>query len=88
MPDGTIGESWEICCHKNGTSIVSKGTFKGRTLQDLIDEYGSALLGSKGTNFKTFPLLIKLIDAKDKLSIQVHPDDEYAMKKRRGNGQN
>ncbi|QCX32948.1 class I mannose-6-phosphate isomerase [Caloramator sp. E03] len=79
LPEGNIGESWEICCHKNGTSIVSQGPLKGYSLKNLIEKYGKELLGSKVSNHSTFPLLIKLIDAKDKLSIQVHPDDKYAM---------
>jgi len=77
LPDGDIGESWDVACHKNGTSIVTNGEFKGKRLDDLIKEKGSELIGTKISQ-DWFPLLIKLINAKDKLSVQVHPNDEYA----------
>lgn len=77
LPDGNIGESWDVACHKNGTSIVANGEFKGKRLDDLVKEKGSELIGTK-INPDWFPLLIKLINAKDKLSVQVHPNDEYA----------
>lgn len=77
LPDGNIGESWDVACHKNGTSIVANGEFKGKTLDVLIKEEGSRLIGTK-ISPDWFPLLIKLINAKDKLSVQVHPNDEYA----------
>lgn len=79
LPAGNIGESWDVACHKNGTSIVANGEFKGKRLDDLIKEKGSELIGTKiGSDW--FPLLVKLINAKDKLSVQVHPNDEYAKK--------
>ncbi|KOF56746.1 MULTISPECIES: type I phosphomannose isomerase catalytic subunit [Clostridium] len=77
LPDGNIGESWDVACHKNGTSIVANGEFKGKRLDVLIKEEGSRLIGTK-ISPDWFPLLIKLINAKDKLSVQVHPNDEYA----------
>ncbi|WP_234122400.1 type I phosphomannose isomerase catalytic subunit [Clostridium hydrogenum] len=77
LPDGNIGESWDVACHKNGTSVVANGEFKGKRLDDLIKEKGSELLGTK-ISPDWFPLLVKLINAKDKLSVQVHPNDEYA----------
>ena len=75
-----IGESWEISAVEGHVSVVSDGPLAGRTLTELIDEYGAALVGKKvfeksGTEF---PLLIKFIDAKDNLSVQVHPDDVMA----------
>ncbi len=75
--DGAIGESWELCVRKNENSVIENGELCGRTLSELIDSYGESLTGS---NFSSgeFPLLIKLIDAGDDLSVQVHPDDEYA----------
>ncbi|MFL0250572.1 type I phosphomannose isomerase catalytic subunit [Clostridium neuense] len=79
LPAGNIGESWDVACHKNGTSIVANGEFKGKRLDDLIKEKGSELIGTKISS-DWFPLLIKLINAKDKLSVQVHPNDEYAKK--------
>ena len=76
MPSGNIGESWDVSCHENGTNIVSNGTFKGMTFDEIIDEYGTKLLGKNIR--KEFPLLVKLINSNDKLSVQVHPGDEYA----------
>lgn len=76
LPDGNIGESWDIACHPHGTGIVSNGRFKGMKLDDLISKYGKEIIGSELSD-KWFPLLIKLINAKDKLSVQVHPDDKY-----------
>lgn len=83
----TIGESWEICDLPNDNNIVSNGELKGKTLSYLVKEYGSELLGTKCKD-DYFPLLIKLIDAKDKLSIQVHPDEEYANKRHNKHGKN
>ncbi len=70
-------ESWEISPHPDGPSVVANGPLAGRDLQSLCDEFGEALLGSacEGTRF---PLLIKLIDARQKLSVQVHPSEETA----------
>ena len=76
-----IGESWEVSAIPGRESIVAKGSYKGFTLPELIDRFGAQLLGQSvysRYNGK-FPLLIKLIDANDNLSIQVHPDDELAM---------
>ncbi|MBQ6885262.1 MAG: class I mannose-6-phosphate isomerase [Clostridia bacterium] len=72
-------EAWMLSCHKDGDSIVRNGKFAGMTLQQAIESWGKAALGKKAADFSYFPILIKLIDAKDRLSIQVHPDDEYAM---------
>lgn len=77
LPDGKIGESWDIACHRNGTGIVENGEFKGIKFDELIEKLGHKLLGDK-IKTDTFPLLIKLISANDKLSVQVHPGDEYA----------
>ncbi|WP_294401072.1 type I phosphomannose isomerase catalytic subunit [uncultured Clostridium sp.] len=80
VPEGVIGESWDIACHKNGTGKVVNGKLKGKGFDEIIKEYGHKLLGNAIDTDKDFPLLIKLITAKDKLSVQVHPDDEYAAK--------
>jgi mannose-6-phosphate isomerase len=77
LPDGEIGESWDVACHPHGMSIVANGEFKGTRLDELIKEQGKKVIGDK-INLESFPLLIKLINAKDKLSVQVHPNDEYA----------
>lgn len=77
-----IGESWEISAHPNGMSIVENGFLAGKTLQEVYDKYKEKLVGEKVYNEygNTFPLLIKYLDVNDRLSIQVHPDDETAMK--------
>jgi mannose-6-phosphate isomerase len=77
LPLGEIGESWDVACHPHGTSIVANGEFKGMKLNELINAKGDLILGTDISK-EWFPLLVKLINAKDKLSVQVHPDDEYA----------
>lgn len=71
-----VAESWELCCHKNGTNKICG---KSEKLDDLIKN-NKEILGSNCDKFEDFPVLIKLIDAKDNLSIQVHPDNDFAMK--------
>lgn len=82
VQDG-IGESWEISGVEGNVSTVSNGELKGRRLDEILSQYKAQLLGVK--NYErfgnTFPLLIKFIDARDNLSIQVHPDDELAKKR-------
>ena len=73
-----IAESWELSCHKDGESVIANGEFKGMTLSEFIAKYPDST-GLKAKNFQFFPILIKLIDAKQNLSIQVHPSDEYAL---------
>lgn len=88
LPDGKIGESWDMCCCSDGMSIVSNGHLKGTSLQHLLDMYKEKLLGtiSFSRHHNLFPLLVKIIDANDKLSVQVHPDDFYAKKNGQENG--
>ena len=77
-----IGESWEVSAVPSSTSIVSNGVFKGRDLISVIAEYPEAILG-KAVNERyqgKLPLLVKFIDAKQDLSIQVHPNDEMAQR--------
>lgn len=75
-----VGESWEISGVPGNETVVSEGSLKGRKLNDLVAEYGAQLVGK--ANFERFgtefPLLIKFIDARQDLSIQVHPTDEIA----------
>jgi mannose-6-phosphate isomerase len=80
LPSNKIGESWEITCHDHGMGMIRNGKLKGLSLQEAIEKYGEELLGSAIYNdrYRKFPLLIKLLDAADVLSVQVHPDDEYA----------
>lgn len=72
-------EAWMLSCHKDGNSVVRNGELAGLTLQQAIEIWGKNSLGKKSADFTYFPILIKLIDAKDRLSVQVHPDDEYAL---------
>ncbi|MBM7622517.1 type I phosphomannose isomerase catalytic subunit [Sporohalobacter salinus] len=80
IPSNSIGESWEIAARENGSSKISNGRFAGKELMEVIEKEGTKVLGTKAKDeyFQKFPLLIKLLDANDKLSVQVHPDDEYA----------
>ena len=75
IPDDHTGECWAISAHRNGDCTVKKGEYQGKTLSWLWDNHRELFGNLKG---EVFPLLIKIIDAKNHLSIQVHPDDEYA----------
>ncbi|MFA6849103.1 MAG: type I phosphomannose isomerase catalytic subunit [Selenomonadaceae bacterium] len=75
-----VAESWELACHKDGHSIILNGEASGMTLESYIAQQGERILGTHGSRFTYFPLLIKLIDAKDNLSVQVHPENEYALR--------
>ena len=68
-------ESWEISGHASSPSVVADGPFAGRTLEDLTKEFGSALVGTRARNPAEFPLLFKVIDARRRLSVQVHPNE-------------
>lgn len=75
-----LAESWELSCHKDGPSVIVGGECDGMTLRELIEKQGKSILGSNCERFEDFPILIKLIDAKDNLSVQVHPNNEYAQR--------
>ncbi len=75
-----LAESWELSCHKDGPSIIANGEHQGKTLRDYIEENGKKVLGTNCERFEDFPILVKLIDARDNLSVQVHPSNEYALK--------
>lgn len=75
-----VAESWELSTHKDGESRVAGGEYDGLKLSEYIEKIGKDKLGKRAAAFDYFPLLIKFIDAKDNLSIQVHPNDEYALK--------
>lgn len=87
-PDKKLGESWEISTVDNYISVVSNGFLEGNNLQELIEVYMGDLVGDKVYDKfgLEFPVLIKLIDANDILSIQVHPDDETAFKRHHSPG--
>ena len=75
-----IGESWELSTVENDISVVANGAFEGLNLNQLIEKYPTELLGVNSIQYfgNNFPLLFKFIDAKEDLSIQVHPDDALA----------
>lgn len=74
-----VAESWELSTHPDGLCTVRSGPDQGITLSAYLEKHGSSLLGRRAAEFDYFPLLIKLIDAKSPLSVQVHPDDTYAL---------
>ncbi|MBT8324330.1 MAG: class I mannose-6-phosphate isomerase [Winogradskyella sp.] len=75
-----VGESWEISDVEGDTSVVKKGALAGTSLKELLENYGASLIGQKNYDRfgNKFPLLIKFIDAKEDLSIQLHPNDTLA----------
>ncbi len=75
-----VAESWELSCHKDGESVIVNGAYADKTLNEFIADNGKAVLGKNCESFDFFPILIKLIDAKDNLSVQVHPNNDYALK--------
>lgn len=83
LPDNDLyGESWEVSSHQNGMSFIENGIFQDESLENLLKKYKDELVGEDvykkyGENF---PILIKYLDINDKLSVQVHPDDKYALR--------
>ena len=75
-----VAESWELSVHPDGPSIVASGEYQGLSFPKYLEKKGKGVLGTKGNTFEFFPILIKFIDAKQPLSIQVHPDNEYALR--------
>ena len=75
LPDGPVGECWGISAHPHGDCVVAAGPYAGMTLSQLWSEHHELFAGAEGDRF---PLLVKVLDACDDLSIQVHPDDAYA----------
>ena len=74
LPSDKIGEDWAISAHPHGKSVIENGPFKGQTLDQLWQDH-QELFGHQSE--EVFPLLVKILDAEDDLSVQVHPDDEY-----------
>lgn len=74
-----LAETWELSCHPDGPSIVANGEYAGATLNEYILMEGKKVTGTKSRKYDQFPLLIKFIDAKEDLSIQVHPNDAFAL---------
>ena len=77
LPDGPIGESWDLADHPDGMSVVVGGSLAGQSLSSLVATAAPELVGP-GFTGKSFPLMVKLIDASQRLSVQVHPDDALA----------
>jgi mannose-6-phosphate isomerase len=83
LPEGIVAESWDVAAHTNGSSPIRNGALAGKALVDAIAVWGDALLGDHSEDAlkrERFPLLVKLLDANTFLSVQVHPDDAYALK--------
>jgi mannose-6-phosphate isomerase len=80
LPKGQVGESWEVSCHPDGVNVIANGKYIGIPLTDWLKAYKDKAVGRDiYLKYATrFPMLIKLIDASDKLSVQVHPSDEMA----------
>lgn len=78
-----LAESWECSVHPDGPCYVANGSYKGKTLKEVLDEHPE-YIGTKANG--EFPILAKFIDAKKDLSVQVHPDDEYALEYEGQNG--
>ncbi len=81
----SIGEAWILSGHLNGDSIISNGKYKNKFLSEVYLN-NKSLFGK--SNYDRFPLLIKVLDAKDDLSVQVHPSDDYALKHHNDFGKN
>ena len=79
-----IAESWELSCHPAGLSTISTSLYRGKTLQDYLEQDWAARVGEGAAKYSVFPVLIKLIDAQQDLSVQVHPDDRYAREHENG----
>src|SRR3989339_1014758 len=76
LPFEKTGECWAISAHPNGSSIIKNGRFKGRTLRDVYEKDRELF---NHLSSPRFPLLTKILDANDDLSVQVHPSDDYAL---------
>jgi len=74
-----LAETWELSCHPDGPSIVENGPYAGSTLNEYILMEGRKVTGTKSCQYEQFPILIKFIDAREDLSIQVHPGDSFAL---------
>lgn len=83
-----VAESWELSNHPAGSSVIANGEYAGKTFLEYLEKEGKKVWGDNAQSFENFPVLIKFIDAKQALSIQVHPDDEYALRVEKEFGKN
>jgi mannose-6-phosphate isomerase len=86
-PSGPIAESWEVSGHPNGPAIVDGGPLAGQSLPGVLETWGVGLVGTRAgwaLERNKFPLLVKLLDAEKRLSVQVHPQDSYALTNENG----
>lgn len=81
-----IAESWELSCHPDGMAVIVNGIYKDQTLKEYLEQDWTNRVGEGAARYSNFPVLIKLIDACQDLSVQVHPDDRYA--REHGDGDN
>lgn len=83
-----LAESWELSAHADGVCKVASGSHAGMYFNDYLEAIGKEALGWKCQHYDRFPILIKFIDAANPLSVQIHPDDEYALKNEGEYGKN
>lgn len=79
-----IAESWELSCHPAGMTTIVNSVYKGMTLKEYLEQDWASRVGEGAASFSDFPVLIKLIDANQDLSVQVHPDDRFARENENG----
>lgn len=84
-----IAETWELSLHPDGLTTVEGGSYDGKTLKELLDVWPvESSIGKSSSLFPMFPMIIKLLDTSERLSIQVHPNDDYAHKNENQFGKN
>jgi mannose-6-phosphate isomerase len=81
LPDEQTGEAWVISDHPNGRTVIANGVYRGKTIGDLLKEQPGWFAEER---LERFPLLVKLLDANENLSVQVHPDDQFAARNENG----
>ena len=84
IPYEHTGESWEVASHFQGCSIIKNGIYQGKTLKEVFENHKDELVGKGLAHMEKFPLLVKFLDAEEVLSVQVHPEDFYALKNENG----
>lgn len=77
LPDGPIGEAWVLSDREDHASRVADGPLKGRTIGELLAQFPNEVMGRLAGRFRRFPLLLKFLDAREMLSVQVHPSDAH-----------